>query len=144
METIKISWDYRLMAKEYKGEIFFDIHSVYYQNNLPIACSLHPAPVGGSSVDEVIEDLALMKECFKKPIIWYGNKFPKEYDNYPDNVLNKVLNELHKDKEKHPIKWWFDSVKCGLYCRITNNKLIRKLKYKIKKNHDFRNYRRNT
>lgn len=91
---INVSWDYRLMAKEYKGEIYFDIHSVYYHDGLPVACSLNPAPVGGSSVDEAMKDLTLMQECFKKPIIWYGEKFPEEYDNYPDNVLNKVLNEL--------------------------------------------------
>jgi hypothetical protein len=126
-------WDYRLMAKEYKGEIYFDIHSVYYQNDLPIACSLHPASVGGSSVDEAMKDLTLMQECFRKPVIWYGDRFPEEYKKYPDGVLNKILSEIRQYEKEHPIRWWFYCLWVDLYCGVTNNKLMKWLDYKIKR-----------
>lgn len=127
------SWDYRLMAKEYRGEIYFDVHSVYYKDGSPVACSLDPAPVGGSSIDEAMKDLTLMQECFKKPVIWYGDKFPQEYEKYPDGVLNGILNEIRQYEEEHPIRWWFYCLWVDLYFFVTNNKLIKLLYYKLKR-----------
>lgn len=79
-------WNYRLMAKEGRGEVWFDIHEVYYNNDIPTSCSKYPACVSGNSVDEVKEVLSKMTECLEKPIIWYGEKFPEEYRIDENNI----------------------------------------------------------
>ncbi len=125
-------WNYRLMAKEAKGEVWFDIHEVYYNNDLPTSCSKYPACVSGNSVDDVKEVLSKMTECLEKPIIWYGDRFPKEY-RIIETTFTSLLDDIREDRIKHPIKYKWFCFKTEAYCLITNNKLIKWIEYEINK-----------
>ncbi len=75
-----MSWNYRVMAKEYEGEIYFDIHEVYYdKKGKPDGCTANPVSVGGYNKKGIKWTLKMMKKATKKPILWYGDKFPKKY-----------------------------------------------------------------
>lgn len=73
-------WNYRIMAHEYKNEIFFQIHEVYYdENEIPNSCTKEPISVGGDDLNGINWQLKQMKSSIKKPILWYGDKFPSIY-----------------------------------------------------------------
>lgn len=74
------TWNYRLMAHESKDEIYFEIHEVFYnKKGKPDGCTMNPVTVGGESKKGIKWTLKKMKKACKKPILWYGDKFPKEY-----------------------------------------------------------------
>ena len=75
-----MSWNHRLLAHEHKGEIYLRFHEVHYdENGKPIGCTYNPIPVGGESVKSCRWTLNRMKEALQKPILWYGDRFPEEY-----------------------------------------------------------------
>lgn len=74
-----MSWNYRILASEQKGEMYFNVHSVYYENGLPISYSDKASIIGGEDILEIVFTLNKMQECMKKPILWYGDKFPAIY-----------------------------------------------------------------
>ena len=78
-----MSWNYRLMAKEFPcGTVEFDIYEVYYdKNGVPNGCTQNAVSPGGyTTVKQVEESLELMKKALDKPILWYNEgKFPQEY-----------------------------------------------------------------
>lgn len=125
-------WNYRLMAKEYNGEVWFDIHEVYYKNDMPVSCSKEPVTVGGNSTNEIRESLSKMTECIEKPIIWYGDRFPKEY-RIIETTFTSLLDDIREDRIKHPIKYKLFVFKTVACCYITNNKLIQWIEYQINK-----------
>ena len=125
-------WNYRVMAKEYKGETWFDIHEIYYKNDIPVSYSEDPAIIGGDSLNDINNVLSLMTECLKKPILWYGEKFPEEYKE-SKSILTSLLEEIEEDRKKHSLKYKFDIIKYELWCFITNNKFIKWIQYKFKK-----------
>lgn len=78
-----MSWNYRLMAKEFPcGTVEFDIYEVYYnENGVANATSKESVSPGGyTTVIEVKDSLELMLKALDKPILWYNeDKFPQEY-----------------------------------------------------------------
>lgn len=71
------TWNYRVLAHEFKGELFFQIHEVYYdKNGNPDGYSENASPVGSESVKEINTVLKQMKCAVKKPVLWAGKKFP--------------------------------------------------------------------
>ncbi len=80
-----MSWNHRILAKEYKHldgttEIYFQIHEVYYdKKGTPNGYTENPVHVGGESIQDIQWTLKHMKECMKKPILWEGERFPKEF-----------------------------------------------------------------
>jgi len=75
-----MSWNYRILAKEYKGIIYFGIHSVYYdENDIPNGYSQTPSSIVAEDLETIEFDLTKMKECLSKPILWGNDKFPNEY-----------------------------------------------------------------
>ena len=74
-----MEWNYRILAHEYKGEVYLQIHEVYYdEDGKPNGYSENPIPVGAETVKEITWTLNKMLECRAKPILWAGEKFPKE------------------------------------------------------------------
>lgn len=69
---------------------------------------------------------------FKKPVLWYGEKFPEEYKE-ADSILTFLLNEVEEGRKKHPLKYKFDIIMYELWCYITNNKFTKWVQYKFKK-----------
>jgi hypothetical protein len=75
-----MGWNHRVLAHEHKGEIYFQIHEVYYDDSgTPNGYTENSVSVGGESLKDIGWTLNRMKECLKKPILWAGDKFPSEY-----------------------------------------------------------------
>ena len=72
-------WNHRVLANEYKGEIYFELHEVYYKNHKPMAYTEKPVSVGGENIKAIRWILKKMKKATKMPILWGGDKFPLEY-----------------------------------------------------------------
>lgn len=85
-----MSWNYRIMAHEHKGEITLIIHEVHYKDKKPDSYSENAAPVMGDTKVELAGTISMMTECFKKPILWYGEKFPEEYS--PKDITKSESN----------------------------------------------------
>ena len=76
----KPHWNHIILAHEFNGEIYFQIHEIYYDNdNKPIGYTVNPISVGGENLKSIKWTLNRMKECLKKPILWASDKFPSEY-----------------------------------------------------------------
>lgn len=75
-----MTFNHRVLAHEHDGDVYFEIHEVYYNKKFkPILHTENPVSVGGESIEEILWVLERMKSCLDKPILWAGDKFPKEY-----------------------------------------------------------------
>lgn len=75
-----MSWNHRVMAHEYKDEVYFKIHEVYYDvEGVPDSYTADAISIGGESLKDMKWTLDKMQECLSKPILYAGDKFPKEY-----------------------------------------------------------------
>lgn len=75
-----MGWNHRILAHEHKGEVYFEIHEVFYNNNgEPDGYTEKGVSVGGEDLESITWTLEKMFECRDKPILWAGDKFPKEY-----------------------------------------------------------------
>lgn len=74
-----MAWNHRIMAHEHKGDVYFQIHEVYYdENNTPNSYTKDAISIGGDDLKTITWTLNKMLECRKKPILWAGEKFPNE------------------------------------------------------------------
>ena len=74
-----MSWNYRIIQTEENGEIFLNIHEVYYdKNGIPNGYTENPVTVSGEVVEDLKWVLNKMIECLDKPILLGGEKFPQE------------------------------------------------------------------
>ena len=75
-----MAWNHRVLAHKYKDEVYFEIHEVLYdENGVPNGYTEKGITVGGENIKGIRWTLNKMKECLKKPILWAGDEFPKEY-----------------------------------------------------------------
>ena len=66
------SWNYRLLAHEYRREVVFAIHEVFYNElGIPTNCTKEGAKIVGDDAQEVEEVIEMMKEALNKPILYY-------------------------------------------------------------------------
>lgn len=74
------TWNYRVLAFEYKEETYLRIHEVYYDiNGVPDGYSESPSQIGGEDIDDIKLNVALVSMALSKPILLGGDKFPQEY-----------------------------------------------------------------
>ena len=74
------TWNYRVLAHKHKGEIFFQIHSVYYnKKGTPDGYGSEGAIVLGENLKEIKKELSRFKRSLRMPILWAGKKFPAKY-----------------------------------------------------------------
>ena len=74
-----MSWNHRILATEHKGEIFLNIHEVYYNDKgVPDSYTANPVSVSGETLEDLKWVLEKMKDCLSKPILWGDEKFPQE------------------------------------------------------------------
>lgn len=75
----KSYWNYRILAHEFKGEIYLKVHEVYYTNNKPESYTEDAVDVSGDNLKEIKQQLKMMKQDIKQDILWAGKKFPKKF-----------------------------------------------------------------
>lgn len=76
------TWNYRVMAHLEQGEvteIYLSVHIVYYRDKVPVSYAEPAAGTGGESPKSIKWTLKQMKKALKKPILWYGDRFPEEH-----------------------------------------------------------------
>ena len=74
-----MNWNYRIIETEENGEIFLNIHEVYYdKDGTPNGYTENPVTVNGEVVEDLKWVLNKMIECLDKPILLGGEKFPQE------------------------------------------------------------------
>jgi len=75
-----MGWNHRVLAHKYQEKIYFEIHEVLYdENGIPNGYTAEPVTIGSEDIKGMRWTLNKMKECLKKPILWAGDDFPKEY-----------------------------------------------------------------
>ena len=79
-----MGWNHRILAHEQHGEVYFQIHEVYYnEDGVPNGYTKNPIHVGGESLKAITWTLNKMKESRSKPILFAGDKFPQIYSGRP-------------------------------------------------------------
>jgi len=74
------TFNHRVMAHKSGRFVYLQIHEVYYDDNgVPDGYTQNAVTVGGETTAELVWVLDKMKLCLDKPILWAGDKFPKEY-----------------------------------------------------------------
>lgn len=70
-----MSWNFRVLKHDIKGEVYFAIHEVYYDDdNTPNSCTTEPINLGLFENVEGLEwTLEKIKEGLKKPILNYSD-----------------------------------------------------------------------
>jgi hypothetical protein len=68
-------------------KMYFAIHTVYYddENKVKSYSSEPSYPLGGS-IDDLECDLRNKLLAFDRPILYYGDKFPNEYNHAEEGV----------------------------------------------------------
>ena len=76
-----MTWNHRILANvQDNGSVYFQIHEVYYDKfGKPDSYTLNPITLGAEDIDGIKWTLKRIKKCLKKPILYHGEKFPKEY-----------------------------------------------------------------
>ena len=74
-----MSWNHRILAHENNGEVYFQMHGVYYKEEVPNGYTANPITVGSETSKGIKWTLNKMQEAVKKPILWAGEKFPNEF-----------------------------------------------------------------
>lgn len=66
------TWNYRVLQHNRSGNIWLDIHAVFYdENNRPVSCEMNPSSLASESIDELKDSLILMLSSLNKPILDY-------------------------------------------------------------------------
>ena len=81
-------WNYRILAQDYKGELWFGIHEVFYTDGIPDMCTEDAVGVVGDNLAEISDTLRWMKKALKKPILSYSDFEPggKYYTDAKDSL----------------------------------------------------------
>jgi len=76
-----MGWNHRILAHEHKGEIYLEIHEVYYdKDGKPTGYTKNGVTVGDEELKGIIWVLNKMVDATEKPILWAGDKFPQKYN----------------------------------------------------------------
>ena len=80
-----MSWNHRILAHENNGEIYFQLHEVYYTNEVPDGYTANPITVGSETIKGIKWTLNKMQEAIKKRILtlklYKNDKFRITYRN---------------------------------------------------------------
>ena len=102
---IKSHWNHRVMAHEQPdGSVYFQVHEVFYKNEVPDSYTSNPITIGGEDVKSLkwtvqkIYDTVLIlgSQIPKNKILWAGKKFPLAYE--PKTVTKPKSSKRHETK----------------------------------------------
>ncbi len=79
-KDINHTWNHRVLVDKYRGELYFQVHEVHYENGVPSDYSMNGVPVHGSTMRELRWNLSKVTEGIEQPVLWKGKKFPQEYN----------------------------------------------------------------
>jgi hypothetical protein len=105
-------WNHRVLVTEHKGELYFQIHEVYYTKGKPDSYTANPVSLGADTIDGLRWTLKHMKKCLVKPALWGDDRFPSEYEDewmkqygeFINGVTDGVFMEMIADLIPKPLK----------------------------------------
>jgi hypothetical protein len=108
-----MGWNHRILATERNGEVYFQVHEVYYNDDgIPERYTLNPISVGCETINGIRWTINKMAESVKKPVLWAGDKFPKEcaitYECQlcgRNKFTRKSPHQCSGGYRKHHIEW---------------------------------------
>lgn len=62
-----MSWNHRILAHKNNGEVYFQLHEVYYTNGVPNGYTADPITVGSETLEGMKWTLNKMQKAIKKP-----------------------------------------------------------------------------
>ena len=72
-----MTWNHRIIRKEYKGanyiEIQYGIHETYYRDGVPDACTMNPVAVAGDNIKDLKQTLRWMRKALRQPVLDYAD-----------------------------------------------------------------------
>ena len=69
-----MTWNHRVIAREYKGELAFGIHEIFYEDDgVPMGCTESAVGVVGDNLAELSQTLKWMRKALRKPILNYAD-----------------------------------------------------------------------
>ena len=79
---IPMSWNYRIVRRNYRYGSSYSIHETFYENGVPFGISENPIAPFGEDLEELETSFELMKEAFKKDILEYSrfNLYDHDFD----------------------------------------------------------------
>jgi len=82
-----MTWNHRVLAQEYNGELTFSIHEIFYTDGIPDACTESPVGVVGDSLADLSQTLKWMRKALRKPILNYADfeEGGKYYTDWREN-----------------------------------------------------------
>lgn len=92
-----MSWNYRVVKRKYETYDYYGMYEVYYDTSgNVVGMSADPIAASGFTIDDVVEDIQLMKDGLAKDIINYEDivegiqlmkdRLAKGIPNYEDTV----------------------------------------------------------
>lgn len=72
------TWNYRIIARDYKGDVDYGVYEVFYSNGEPDGHIENPIQPTFESIEGLNWFREKLKEALEKPVLSYAN-FPKEY-----------------------------------------------------------------
>lgn len=76
-----MGWNHRILAHETNGEVWFQMHEVYYADDVATSYTAQPSTVGSDGLPGIRWTLNKMRAAWKKPVLWAGAQFPNEYQS---------------------------------------------------------------
>ena len=72
-----MTWDHRVLAHEHKGELTFEIHEVFYNDDgVPNMCTENAVGVASDTLPGLSHTLRLMLAALMEPILNYADFGP--------------------------------------------------------------------
>lgn len=68
--------EFRILAHEHEGKTKLQVHEVLYAGDSPVAYETEPFFISGGSILDLLHLINEISECYEKPILWGGKKFP--------------------------------------------------------------------
>lgn len=92
-----MSWNYRILVKAFEEELQFGIYEVYYDDQgKPNKYSTEPIPVIAEDLDSLRWVVDMISACLSKPVLWYGDKFPQEYNGEAEPIFTVAVSKPSK------------------------------------------------
>ncbi len=75
-----MSWNLRVFAEDYDGEVWLDVYEVHHDSNGNIiGYTASPITIGGESTEAIRWQLDRIRDCLDKPIL--------DKNNFPDATI---------------------------------------------------------
>ena len=100
-----MSWNHRVVKHKSEDGVFYSIHEVYYEDDVPVAFTERPVPAMGESHEDLMKDMINQMSALTKPVLdakmfdkkMSTNDAEKYVTNTAIDILKKCSNKTSKE-----------------------------------------------